>query len=161
MCDPAAVTSWTIDVRDRPQMTLRTQDFGKGTMTATAPIVAGAVALGSGVRIELELALGSLKTGNFMLQTAARGLIKSYKGDRLVFEAEGDAAASPWVVAGSARSGSLDIPMTVVATPAAEMSAMHIGGSVTMTDVRIPLPGMSGVSTITFDLDGRVHLRPA
>jgi hypothetical protein len=41
------------------------------------------------------------------------------------------------------------------------MAAMHIGGSVTMNDVRIPLPGMSGVSTITFDLDGQVHLRPA
>ena len=155
------MSSWQIDVRDKPLMQLTTDDFGKGTMKATAPIVGGAVALGSGVRIELELALGSLKTGNFVLQTAARALIKSYKGDRLVFEAEGDPDRTPWQVSGSARSGSLDIPMTVIATPAPEMAALTIGGSVTLEDVSIPLPGLSGTSSVTFALDGRVRLTPA
>lgn len=155
------MSRWSIDVRDKPQMQLTTDDFGKGTMTATAPIVAGAVALDSAVRIELELALGSLKTGNFVLQTAARALIKSYRGDRLTFAAEGDPAATPWQVTGSARSGTLDIPMTVIATPAAEMRELHLGGSVSLNDVSIPLPGLTGTSSVTFVLDGRVRLTPA
>jgi len=155
------VASWTIDVRDKPVMRLVTGDLGPGQTTATAPITGGEVRLGGGVRIRLELDLGSLKTGNFLTQTGARALIKKYKGDRLVFEAMSAQEVAPWEVSGAALSGTLEIPMTVIATPAAEMAALQIGGTVTMNDVRIPLPGMSGVSSITFDLDGRVHLRPA
>ena len=33
--------------------------------------------------------------------------------------------------------------------------------SITMDDIELPLPGMSGLSSITFTLDGKVRLRPS
>jgi hypothetical protein len=49
----------------------------------------------------------------------------------------------------------------VIVTPSPSMDELHISGSITMDDVEIPLPGMSGASSITFTLDGKVRLRPS
>jgi len=33
-----------------------------------------------------------------------------------------------------------------------------VGGTVTMNDIEIPIPGLSGISSVTFDLTGLLDL---
>jgi len=36
-----------------------------------------------------------------------------------------------------------------------------LGGTVTMEDISIPVPGLSGITSVTFSIDGTVDLRSA
>ena len=116
----------------------------------------------SSVRLRIEMSLEKLKASNFLMQGAARALVKRFDGDLLVFEAEGEAANHPWKVAGNARAGQVDVPMSVEATPEPgdDPSRLLLGGSVTMNDISIPIPGLSGISSITFSLDGSTTWNP-
>jgi hypothetical protein len=51
--------------------------------------------------------------------------------------------------------------MSVEATPEPghDPSRLLLGGTVTMNDISIPLPGLGGISSVTFSLDGTVGLR--
>ncbi len=142
-------------------ITLQTHDF-PASLEVSAPVTGGGLHVAkSAVRLRIEMSLEKLKASNFLMQGAARALIKRFDGDLLIFEAEGQAAVQPWMVSGNAKAGQVDVPMSVEATPhpGEDPHQLMLGGTVTMNDISIPIPGLSGISSITFSLDGTVGLR--
>ena len=151
--------TWTIEPGS--PITLQTHDFPT-SLEVSAPVTGGGLHVAkSTVRLRIEMSLEKLKASNFLMQGAARALVKRFDGDLLIFEAEGAAADHPWTVSGNAKAGQVDVPMSVEATPRPgdDPSTLLLGGSVTMNDISIPIPGLSGISSITFSLDGSVGLR--
>lgn len=151
--------TWTIEPGS--PITLQTHDFPT-SLEVSAPVTGGGLHVAtSTVRLRIEMSLEKLKASNFLMQGAARALIKRFDGDLLVFEAEGAAADHPWTVAGNAKAGQVDVPMSVDATPQPgdDPSTLLLGGSVTMNDISIPIPGLSGITSVTFSLAGSVGLR--
>jgi hypothetical protein len=155
----APTGNWTIEPGS--PIALKTHDFPT-SLEVSAPVTGGGLHVAkSAVRLRIEMSLEKLKASNFLMQGAARALIKRFDGDLLIFEAEGTAAAQPWTVSGNAKAGQVDVPMSVEATPRPGEDPRHLllGGTVTMNDISIPIPGLSGISSITFSLDGTVGLR--
>ena len=151
--------TWTIEPGS--PITLQTHDFPT-SLEVSAPVTGGGLHVAkSTVRLRIEMSLEKLKASNFLMQGAARALVKRFDGDLLIFEAEGTAADHPWTVSGNAKAGQVDVPMSVEATPRPgdDPSTLLLGGSVTMNDISIPIPGLSGISSITFSLAGSVGLR--
>ena len=153
--------TWSIE--PEAPVVLRTESLGPlGALEVKAPVTGGRLhVVTRTVALQLELSLARLKASNFLMQGAARALVKRFDGDRLVFDAQGSVGALPWLVSGQAQAGTVDVPMTVEAMPSPDSAptALHLGGTVTMEDIEIPIPGLSGVSSITFTLEGRVGLR--
>jgi hypothetical protein len=150
---------WTIEPKSL--VTLKTERLGPTSLEVRAPVSGGHLKIDAkSVLLRLELSLAKLKASNFLMQGAARALVKRYDGDLLIFDARGELGATPWHVSGQARAGSVDVPMTVQATPAPITAPQQVklGGTVTMEDIEIPIPGLSGITSITFDLDGLVGL---
>lgn len=142
-------------------ITLKTQRIGVTSLEVTAPVTGGSLhVVTQTVTLRLELSLAKLKASNFLMQGAARALVKRFDGDLLIFEAEGPSSAQPWTVSGTAKAGQVDVPMTVEATPdPGDMPRrLLLGGTVTMEDVSIPIPGLGGITSVTFDIDGTVTL---
>ncbi len=142
-------------------VTLTTEKIGPTSLEVRAPVTGGRLEVtAKKALVRLELSLAKLKASNFLMQGAARALVKRYDGDALIFDASGEVTTLPWRVSGQAQAGSVDIPMTVEATPnpAAAPRQLQLGGTVTMEDIEIPIPGLSGISTVTFTLDGLVGL---
>ena len=151
--------TWSIEPSSL--VTLTTERIGPTTLQVRAPVTGGRLEVSaSRALLRLELSLAKLKASNFLMQGAARALVKRYDGDALVFEASGSVASTPWQVSGQARAGSVDIPMSVEATPSpiAEPRQLSLGGTITMEDIEIPIPGLSGISSVTFSLEGLVDL---
>ena len=151
--------NWTIEPGS--PITLQTHDFPT-SLEVSAPVTGGGLHVAkSTVLLRIEMSLEKLKASNFLMQGAARALIKRFDGDLLIFEAEGSAADHPWTVSGNAKAGQVDVPMSVEATPQPDddPSTLLLGGSVTMNDISIPIPGLSGISSVTFSLAGSVGLR--
>ena len=151
--------TWTIEPGS--PIKLETHDFPT-SLEVSAPVTGGGLHVAqSAVRLRIEMSLEKLKASNFLMQGAARALVKRFNGDLLIFEAEGEAADHPWMVSGNAHAGQVDVPMSVQATPepGVDPSKLLLGGTVTMNDISIPIPGLSGISSITFSLDGTVGLR--
>lgn len=147
-----------------PLITLQTERIGVTSLEVTAPVSGGRLHVAeSTVALRLEMSLAKLKASNFLMQGAARALVKRFDGDLLIFDAEGSAASMPWAVSGNAKAGQVDVPMSVDATPQPGESPrdLLLGGTVTMEDISIPIPGLSGIETITFTIKGTVGLRPA
>lgn len=153
--------TWHIATNDKPMLQLTTKGMPM-TLAVKAPITAGTLSIANDTEFFLELALLKMEAANLAAKFgvgAARDLIKKHGGDVLTFEATANGVSGPWELAGTAYAGSLEIPTAIVVTPAAEMKTLHIGGTITMDDIEIPLPGMSGVNSITFVLDGKAKLR--
>ncbi|MFM7210946.1 MAG: hypothetical protein ACKOYQ_02920 [Actinomycetota bacterium] len=153
--------TWTIEPGS--PITLQTHEFPT-SLEVSAPVTGGQLHVAkSAVRLRIEMSLERLKASNFLMQGAARALVKRFDGDLLVFEAEGTASSHPWTVAGNAKAGQVDVPMSVEATPkpSDDPRQLLLGGSVTMNDISIPIPGLSGITSVTFSLDGTVGLRSA
>lgn len=145
-------------------ITLQTEKIGMTSLEVTAPVTGGRLhVVTTTVEIRLEMSLEKLKASNFLMQGAARALVKRFDGDLLVFEAEGAADQHPWAVSGNAKAGQVDVPMSVEATPHPDDAPRQllIGGTVTMEDISIPVPGLSGITSVTFSIDGTVNLRSA
>lgn len=154
-----AIGTWNIE--PNTLVTLKTERMGPTSLEVRAPVTGGHLQIDAkAVLLRLELSLAKLKASNFLMQGAARALVKRYDGDLLIFDASGAVGATPWQVAGQARAGTVDVPMTVQATPAPITAPLQVklGGTVTMEGIEIPIPGLSGISSITFDLDGLVGL---
>ena len=153
------IGTWTIEPTSL--VTLTTEKIGPTSLEVRAPVTGGRLEVtAKKALLRLELSLAKLKASNFLMQGAARALVKRYDGDALIFDASGEVASTPWHVSGQAQAGTVDIPMTVEATPN-PLSAprqLKLGGTVTMEDIEIPIPGLSGISTVTFTLDGLVGL---
>lgn len=151
--------NWTIEPTSLVTMT--TEKIGPTSLEVRAPVTGGRLEVtAKQALLRLELSLAKLKASNFLMQGAARALVKRYDGDVLIFDAAGEVTTPPWRVSGQAQAGSVDIPMTVEATPNPMSSPrqLHLGGTVTMEDIEIPIPGLSGISSVTFTLDGLVGL---
>lgn len=153
--------TWTIEPGS--PITLQTREFPT-SLEVSAPVTGGQLHVAtSSVRLRIEMSLEKLKASNFLMQGAARALVKRFDGDLLVFEAEGAASSHPWTVSGNAKAGQVDVPMSVEATPKPgdDPRQLLLGGTVTMNDISIPIPGLSGITSVTFSLDGTVSLRSA
>ena len=151
--------TWHFVTDDKPMLQLTTSI--PMTLVVKAPITAGTLTITAGVDFFLELALLKLEAGNFAAKFgvgSARDLIRKNGGDSLSFQAKAEGDTGPWDLAGTAYAGTLEIPTKVIATPSPGMDELHIGGTITMDDIEIPLPGMSGLNSITFTLDGKVRL---
>lgn len=154
--------TWSIEPKSLVTMT--TEKIGPTTLEVKAPVTGGRLEVtAKEALLRLELSLAKLKASNFLMQGAARALVKRYDGDSLIFDASGGLTTVPWQVSGQARAGSVDVPMTVEATPSPQASPrqLKLGGTITMEDIEIPIPGLSGISSITFTLDGLVGLAKA
>jgi len=144
---PGTTTPGTWTIEPGSPITLQTHDFPT-SLEVSAPVTGGGLHVAkSSVRLRIEMSLEKLKASNFLMQGAARALVKRFDGDLLVFE--------------NAHAGQVDVPMSVEATPQPgdDPSRLLLGGTVTMNDISIPVPGLSGISSITFSLDGTVGLR--
>lgn len=154
--------TWTIE--PGAPITLTTDELAGMQLQVSAPVTGGRLHVAtSKVLIHLEMSLEKLKASNFLMQGAARALVKKFDGDLLVFEAEGSAHAHPWAVSGNARAGQVDVPMSVEATPKPgdDPRQLLLGGTVTMNDVKIPIPGLGGITSVTFSIEGTVGLQSA
>lgn len=152
--------TWTIE--PGALIKLQTEKIGPTSLEVTAPVTGGRLHVAPAtVLLHLEMSLEKLKASNFLMQGAARALVKKFDGDLLIFEAEGKASAHPWAVSGNAKAGQVDVPMSVQATPqpGADPRQLLLGGTVTMDDISIPVPGLSGITSVTFTIDGTVGLR--
>jgi hypothetical protein len=115
-------------------------------------------------RLEVELALAELRTSNPLLQSAARSLLSSGNGDTLVFTAAGPGAGGELVYVGDAVVGDVVVPMTMraeVTHDDGDLLVLSLSGDAEFRDVNIPLPGMSGVRTITTTLVGSLGVTRA
>lgn len=156
-----ATGTWTIEPGS--PITLQTHEFPT-SLEVSAPVTGGRLHVAaSSVRLRIEMSLERLKASNFLMQGAARALVKRFDGDLLVFEAEGSASNKPWTVSGNAHAGAVDVPMSVEATPQPGDAPRQLllGGTVTMNDISIPIPGLSGITSVTFSLAGTVGLAQA
>jgi hypothetical protein len=160
---PHLIGSWTAVTDDRPLIRLVSQRVGLVSLDVTAPLVMGRLDLdGEKSELQLQLSLNNLKTGNFLMQGAARSLVKRFDGDALVFDAVGTGGAFPWHVAGIAHSGHVDVPLDVNASPDGgdddPMSRLHVSGTAVMEEVNIPIPGIGRIKDFTFSVEGRFGL---
>lgn len=154
----------TWDIQPNALITLQTEKLGLSRLEVTAPVTQGRLhVVTHTVSLHLEMSLEKLKASNFFMQGAARALVKKFNGDLLVFAAEGPSQSPPWEVSGNARAGQVDVPMAVQATPQPGEAPRQLllGGTVTIEDVSIPIPGLSGINSVTFDISGTVVLLPA
>lgn len=159
-----ATNSGTWDIKPGALITLQTEKIGMTSLEVTAPVTGGRLhVVTHSVEIMLELSLEKLKASNFLMQGAARALVKKFNGDQLLFDAKGSASAQPWEVSGNAKAGQVDVPMTVSATPqpTEHPAQLLLGGTVTMNDISIPIPGLGGINSVTFTIDGTVDLTRA
>ena len=158
------LTSGTWAIKPGALITLQTETIGVTSLEVTAPVTGGRLhVVTRTVEIRLELSLEKLKASNFLMQGAARALVKKFDGDQLLFDAQGPASAHPWEVSGNAKAGQVDVPMTVSATPQPtdQPAQLLLGGTVTMNDISIPIPGLGGITSVTFTIGGTVDLTRA
>ncbi len=130
-------------------------------MTGTVPIMAGRLEVtDNSVEFAMTLLIGRIDSGNFLRDKAIRAFLLMNNGERLTFDAQCAPGPGPWHVEGLARAGTVDIPMVVEITPLdPALSRVHLGGTVTFTDVTIPLPGFSGVREIELRIDSDLPMR--
>lgn len=159
----APTGTWTVIVDPESDVRLRSERVGPFSLTVTAPVRAGRLAIDSeSTHVYLELELNRLSTSNFLLQRAARKIIDKYNGQVLRYDATGDGGADPWHVTGVARSGTVEVEMTLVVTPAGPenepMGVIELGGSAVIPDVDLGIPGVGKIDELSFDVDARLGL---
>lgn len=157
---------WVVRDVDGGHVRLRSGRIGLVNVDATAPVVGGALVIADvSVTFTLQLALEKLKTGNFLLQAAARGLVTSNKANVLDYEGSGVASGGGWEVSGSAVGGPIEVPLdlaiTMIGPSHDPMSEIDIAGSAQIGRVHIPLPGLGTVDDFGFDVEAKLALRPA
>ena len=155
--------TWSVETVDGADVRLRSGRIGLMSVDVTAPVTSGELNVSAaGVRLTLTLALDRLRT-NFVLQGAARSLIKRHDAGALVYEGSGAAADRPWQVSGTAVCGDIEVQLELTVTPVGPdadlMKRIELVGSANMGTVHLPLPGLGTVDDFTFDVDTRLALR--
>lgn len=163
MTDAPGGQRWLVDTVDGGHVRLRSGRIGLITIDATAPVSGGELDVwGDDARFTLHLDLGGLRTGNFLLQAAARSLVSSNRVTVLVYEGSGGADAGGWRVSGTAVGGTIEVPLdlviTAIGTAGDPMSEIDIAGSASVGTVHIPLPGIGTVEDFGFDVEARLAL---
>ena len=130
----------------------------------TAPVTAGELrVVGDRVHLTLTLALDRLKTGNFIMEAAARTLVKRHDAHALGYAGHGSATGSPWQVSGAAEAGDVSVELDLTITPIGPsdpMAEIELVGSANVGTVHLPLPGLGTVEDFAFDVDARLALLP-
>lgn len=157
------VGSWSVHTVDGASVRLRSGRIGLMSVEVSAPVTGGRLQVaGDGVRLTLNLALDRLST-NFLLQSAARSLVKKNDAHDLGYQGAGPASDSPWQVSGVAVAGDVNVELVLVVTPAGPaedaMAAIELVGSANLGTVHLPLPGLGTVEDFSFDVDARLALR--
>jgi hypothetical protein len=154
---------WKIETVDGAMVRLRSGRIGLVSIDVKAPVSGGELRLtADAVQLTLRLALDELKTGNFLMQGAARSIVGRNDAHVLTYAGEGLDTGIPWHVTGHAKAGSVDVELTLAITPsgpaADPMAEIDVEGSASMGRVHLPLPGLGTVDDFAFDVDGRFAL---
>lgn len=157
------VGEWEIAAVDGADVRLRSGRVGLMSVDVSAPVASGLLQItAQEITVTLNLALDQLKTGNFLLQSAARSVVTRYKAHTLVYSGTGP-VGEIWSVTGIARAGSieveLDLTMTPIASATSPMGQIDIVGSANMGTVHLPIPGMGTVEDFSFEVDAKLALR--
>ena len=153
-----SVGKWEIRAVDGAEVRLRSGQLGLMSLDVVAPVSSGLLHVATH---EITLTL-QLKTGNFLLQSAARSIVNRYQAHTLVYTGTGPAGET-WSVAGSAQAGTIEVDLgltiTPVASPTAPMGEIEITGSASMGTVHLPIPGLGTIDNFSFDVDAKLALR--
>ena len=157
------VGEWEIAAVDGADVRLRSGRVGLLSVDVSAPVAGGLLQITAHeIHLTLNLALDQLKTGNFLLQSAARSVVTRYQAHTLVYSGKGP-VGEIWSVTGIARAGSIEVELDLTITPIAAASApigeIEIVGSANMGTVHLPIPGMGTIEDFSFDVDAKLALR--
>lgn len=157
--------SWSVHTVDGADVRLRSGRVGLVSVDVTAPVTGGElVASPDDVRFTLRIALDQLRTGNFLMQAAARTLVSRHDAVVLSYDGSGLAQGSEWRVTGTATAGDVDLELDLVITAIGgegdPMSEIELVGSANVGTVHLPLPGMGTIDDFSFDVDARLAMRP-
>ena len=155
---------WVVETVDGAMVRLRSGKIGLINVDVKAPVSGGELHVDAdSVHLTLRLALDELRTGNFLLQGAARSIVSRNDAHVLSYSGEGPVAHTPWHVVGHAKAGSVDVELGLDVIPCGPaddpMAEIELKGSASMGTVHLPLPGMGTVDDFAFDVDGRFALR--
>lgn len=157
--------SWSVHTIDGASVRLRSGRVGLVSVDVTAPVSGGELAIeGAEAHLTLRLALDELRTGNFLLQAAARTLVSRHDAHVLTYDGRGPVTDAGCQVTGHATSGDvdlvLDLTVTDLGTVGAPLSEIELVGSAFVGRVHLPLPGLGTVDDFSFDVDARLAMRP-
>lgn len=160
------VGSWQVHTVDGAEVRLRSGRVGLMRVDVTAPVTGGElVSSAEGTHFTLRMALDRLKTGNFLIQAAARSLVARHDATVLTYSGSGAAAGGGWSVSGRASAGDVDIDLHLDITPCgpdgSPMSEIELVGSANVGEVNLPFPGMGHIEDFSFDVDARLWMRPS
>lgn len=157
--------SWSVRTVDGAEVRLRSGRVGLVSVDVTAPVIRGRLLVSpGGARLSLVLGLDRLRTGNFIMQAAARTLVTRHDARELSYEGAGPAAGSGWELSGDAVSGDITVALVLTVTPLGPphtpLGEIEIVGSANVGTVHLPLPGLGTVEDFSFDVDARLALLP-
>lgn len=157
--------SWSVHTVDGADVRLRSGRIGLVSVDVKAPVTGGElVATADGVHFTLRIALDQLKTGNFLMQAAARTLVSRHDAVVLSYDGTGQAIGDEWHVTGTAAAGDvdleLDLVITAIGTSADRMDEIELVGSANVGTVHLPLPGMGTIDDFSFDVDAKLAMVP-
>ena len=152
---------WSVHAVDGADVRLRSGRIGLMSVDVSAPVTAGDLHVAADqVRLRLTLALDKLRT-NFVMQSAARSLIKRNDAHALSYSGLGE-PGQPWQVSGAAVAGDVTVELSLTVTPVGPpenpMSEIELVGSADIGTVHLPLPGLGTVDNFAFDVDARLSL---
>lgn len=159
----AAKGSWTVLSVDGADVRLRSGRIGLVSIDVKAPVTSGELEVtGRSVRLSLTLALDQLRTRNFLMEGAARSLIRRHDAHELDYSGQGAGTTDPWQVTGQAVSGDVTVELELTITPvgplANPMAEIELAGTANLGTVDLPLPGLGRVDDFTFEVDARLAL---
>jgi hypothetical protein len=157
--------TWAVHTVDGAEVRLRSGKIGLMSVDVTAPVTGGELTSAAGeAHFSLRMDLGQLRTGNFLLQAAARSLVARHDAALLAYDGRGSADGTGWQIAGHATAGDvdlvLDLTVRAIGPSDAPMREIEIVGTANVGTVHLPLPGLGTVEDFRFDVDARLALRP-
>jgi len=156
--------SWAVQMVDGADVRLRSGKIGLVNVDVSAPVSGGELHFrGEIVEFSLLLALDQLRTGNFLVQAAARTLVTRHDAHVLSYAGTGPSSDGPWIVTGNAVAGNVDVEIVLTVTAVGTshpLDEIEIAGSASFGTVHLPLPGMGTVDDFMVDLDAKLALAP-
>jgi hypothetical protein len=156
---------WSVHTVDGAAVRLRSGKVGLMSVDVTAPVTGGELTTtDSDAHFTLRIALDRLKTGNFLMQAAARTLVSRHDSTVLSYDGRGPAVDGGWQVTGHAVAGDVDVELdlmiTAVGAAGDPMAEIELVGSANIGTVHLPLPGMGTIEDFAFDVDARLAMTP-
>lgn len=161
----ALAGTWAVHTVDGAEVRLRSGRIGLMSVDVSAPVTGGELTTTDGeAHFSLRMDLAQLRTGNFLLQAAARSLVSRHDAGLLAYEGRGAAGEGGWQLTGHATAGDvdlvLDLRVTAIGPAADPMREIELVGTANVGTVHLPLPGMGTIEDFSFDVDARLALRP-